>query len=224
VTETGAVSDAGAADWLDTLVTSGAVYAVGLDQRIRRWGASEELLGPASEALGRRCYELTAALDPRNAGRCRPNCAVVVAARQGRAHRDFEFFLPPCTAFDRARVSIMLANGGDGGEPLVVHLVQPVQDDGCHHDGPGELRALLEQAVSQLEMPERAEAAEPPRLTARQRDVLARLAAGESPAEIALALGVSAITVRNHIHSAMERLGARNRLQAVIAATNGGLL
>lgn len=61
-------------------------------------------------------------------------------------------------------------------------------------------------------------------LTDRQRDILARLAAGEAPREIAQVLGLSAVTVRNHIQAAMERLGARNRLEAVLTATNAGLL
>ncbi|MFN8639089.1 MAG: LuxR C-terminal-related transcriptional regulator [Dehalococcoidia bacterium] len=213
-------------DWLESLVTSGGLYAVDLDQRVVRWTESaSDVLGPADDALGRRCYEMTAALDPRNASRCRPNCAVITAARHGRAHPDFEVYLPPCAGVERGRVSVMLAPPQQPGRsPLVLHMVQPVEAEPCH-DGPGELRAKLHEAVSRVDCDEIHVAVEDGAvLTDRQRDILARLAAGEPPREIARLLGVSAVTVRNHIQAAMDRLGAHSRLEAVLAATNAGLL
>ncbi len=212
-------------EWIESLVAPGAVYAVDLEQRVTHWTLSAtELLGEAELMLGRPCYAVTALLDPRNAARCRPNCAVINAARHQRAHPDFEVYIPSCSAANRARVSIMLAPGEAGEEPLVLHVVQPLRSP-CEHDGPGELRAMLTEAVSHVEGLEPAlPDEERVTLTARQRDILARLAAGEAPREIALVLGLSAVTVRNHIQAAMERLGARNRLEAVLTATNAGLL
>ncbi len=215
----------GRSEWIESLVTPGAVYAVDLDQRVTHWTQSaSELLGAADQMLGRPCYAVTALLDPRNAARCRPNCAVINAARHQRAHPDFEVFIPSCPFESRARVSIMLAPGADGEEPVVLHVVQPLAS-ACEHDGPGELRAMLNEAVSHVDglepaLPEEKHVS----LTGRQRDILARLAGGESPREIAIILGLSSVTVRNHIQSAMERLGARNRLEAVLTATNAGLL
>lgn len=216
----------GPSEWIESLVTPGAVYAVDLEQRVTHWAPSAtQLLGDAEQMLGRPCYAVTALLDPRNAARCKPNCAVINAARHQRAHPDFEVFLPSCAGDGRARVSVMLAPGDEGEESVVLHFVQPLAAP-CEHDGPGELRAMLTEAVSRVDRVEPLASDEPSQmsLTGRQRDILARLAAGESPREIASVLGLSAVTVRNHIQAAMERLGARNRLEAVLTATNAGLL
>ena len=45
-----------------------------------------------------------------------------------------------------------------------------------------------------------------------------------SPRDIARTLDVSPVTVRNHIQTAMERLGAHTRLEAVMLASRAGLL
>ena len=57
-----------------------------------------------------------------------------------------------------------------------------------------------------------------PVLTAREREVLALAAQGNTTREIAERLIVSPTTVDSHIRSAMERLGARNRVHAVALA------
>lgn len=211
-------------EWLENLITPGGLYAVDLDQRVTHWTSSAAaLLGPAEQMLNRPCYEVTALLDPRNAARCRPNCAVITAARHQRAHPDFEVHIPTCDGDAMARVSVMLATVD--AEPVVLHVVQPLKADPCNHDGPGAMRAMLNEAVSHVDGLERPVPDESAlSLTGRQRDILARLAAGESPRDIAQVLGLSAVTVRNHIQAAMERLGARNRLEAVLTATSAGLL
>lgn len=213
-------------DWFNRLTTSGAHYGVDFDQRVTRWSVSaEQLLGPREQALGRLCYEVTAAADPRNAGRCRPNCAVITAARQGQAHPDFQVFLPPCAGVDRARVSVMLVDGDGPGEALVLHVLHSTDEAAYPDDTPGRMRATLQGAAAGIATSIPGCAIDGgPTLTGRQRDVLVRLAAGESPRGIARALGVSAVTVRNHLQGAMERLDAHSRLEAVLTATNAGLL
>ena len=57
-----------------------------------------------------------------------------------------------------------------------------------------------------------------PELTARERDVLAALAAGASTAQIADRLGLSDKTVRNHVSSILTKLEAPDRTQAVLKA------
>src|SRR3954451_2177885 len=61
-----------------------------------------------------------------------------------------------------------------------------------------------------------------PRLTAREREVLGLAAQGNTTRAIAERLVVSPTTIDTHIRSAMERLGARNRVHAVALALARG--
>ncbi|MFJ4206233.1 response regulator transcription factor [Streptomyces sviceus] len=61
-------------------------------------------------------------------------------------------------------------------------------------------------------------------LAPRELDVLACVAAGATNAVAADRLGVSAETVKAYLRSAMRKLGARTRGEAVVAARRAGLL
>jgi DNA-binding NarL/FixJ family response regulator len=61
-------------------------------------------------------------------------------------------------------------------------------------------------------------------LTAREREVLQGIADGRTVGEIAATLHLSQHTVRNHIRRAMGTLGVHRRLDAVVAASQAGLI
>ena len=69
-----------------------------------------------------------------------------------------------------------------------------------------------------------APAAEPPRLTPREAEVLELVAAGLSTQELARALAISPHSVESHVRKAMAKLGAANRAHAVALALRNGLL
>lgn len=63
-----------------------------------------------------------------------------------------------------------------------------------------------------------------PRLTKTQREVLVRIANGDTTAGIAQMMGVSEETVKSHVRAILRRLNARNRSHAVALGFLKGLL
>jgi DNA-binding NarL/FixJ family response regulator len=64
----------------------------------------------------------------------------------------------------------------------------------------------------------------PDDLTPREADVLRAIAAGQSNAEIAVALFISEVTVKSHINHLFAKIHARNRAEAVRYAYDHGLV
>ncbi len=62
------------------------------------------------------------------------------------------------------------------------------------------------------------------RLTEREREVLAQLAAGRQTDQAAEALYLSPHTVRAHVRTALWKLGAKTRAQAVAIAISEGAI
>jgi two-component system NarL family response regulator len=62
-----------------------------------------------------------------------------------------------------------------------------------------------------------------PHLTARERDVLAKMVEGKSNQEIGTALYIAEGTVKSHVNSILSKLGVSDRTQAVTTALKRGL-
>lgn len=92
----------------------------------------------------------------------------------------------------------------------------------------GEAAGLDEQGVRMVlyELPQgksgRRRATGPCPLSSRELDVLRRLAEGKVYKQIAQELELSASTVRSHLHNVYGKLGALDRAQAVLMATDQG--
>lgn len=61
-------------------------------------------------------------------------------------------------------------------------------------------------------------------LTRREYEILRRVAMGETNPEIAAALGLTRNTVKTYLQRALEKLGARNRIEALTRANELGIL
>ena len=61
-------------------------------------------------------------------------------------------------------------------------------------------------------------------LTPRQREVLVKLAQGQSNQDIADALTISVATVKLHVNAVLRGLGAKNRTRAAAIAMQAGIV
>ena len=86
---------------------------------------------------------------------------------------------------------------------------------------PSTTRRLLDQLAPALDP---AAAAAVATLTAREREVLVAMARGLPNAEIARRLIVAEGTVKTHVGQVLAKLGARDRVQAVVTAYEAGLV
>jgi DNA-binding NarL/FixJ family response regulator len=89
---------------------------------------------------------------------------------------------------------------------------------------PAVTKRLLDQVARRLPPPVDHDQSALARLTNRETEVLRLLAAGMSNAEIGEALIVSEPTVKTHVSSVLQKLGLRDRVQAVIYAYENGLV
>ena len=97
------------------------------------------------------------------------------------------------------------------------------------HDGRLRTRRLIEHLVSVLPAEQHAGEAGPAHaavaeLTDREREVLVHMARGRSNTEIGQDLFVAEATVKTHVGRILAKLGARDRVQAVVVAYETGLV
>lgn len=217
--------------FLSRIKTTDGVFAVDADQRIVYWGASaQEILGyPPEEVLGLPCHEVIGGRDARNFRFCRRNCPVMMNTRRRRPSPNYDVAVDAPSGSSRwLNMTILVLDTPRGQKPLAVHLFRDVTK-----------RRRIEQAASRATAALGEFSAEEktgnganlglsevpgPRLTRRELEVLRLLACGTDTVQIAESLGISYITARNHISNVLTKMGARNRLQAVLYASQHHLL
>ncbi|MDA2810116.1 response regulator transcription factor [Nocardiopsis sp. RSe5-2] len=124
-------------------------------------------------------------------------------------------------------VARALSEGADGfllktGDPRELLLGVRAVADGGAYLSPKVARRVLnrmdhDRSMGRLKARERLS-----RLTEREREVLALLAAGMSNSEIARRLFLVEGTVKGHVSTILTRLGARNRVEAAVLAHEAG--
>lgn len=201
--------------WVD------GAFAVDAHRRVIFWNpACENLLGvPAREALGRPCEDVLRACDGSGKRFCGSDCRVAQLVRGGAAPMAERLWFVQNDGVRRALwLSVFLVPSQWKDLWTVVHLLQssapaamprgqeriPVgKYDGSARNARDRYGSDLSRSAS---------------LTAREREILRRLAYGQPTPAIARALCISAVTVRNHIQHLISKLGLHSQIEAVAFA------
>ena len=117
------------------------------------------------------------------------------------------------------RLADMLAHYGHGETVDPKELLQSAKAVGLE---PAQLRAVMYELPQGMGVVKRN--VEPCPLSGREVEVLKRLAEGKVYKQIAHELSLSTSTVRTHLHNTYAKLGAVDRAQAVLMATERGWL
>jgi putative nucleotidyltransferase with HDIG domain len=117
------------------------------------------------------------------------------------------------------RLADMLAHYERGGRVSPAEMLQTARTVGL---GPKELRRVMYELPSSSSQRQRH--VDPCPLSGRELGVLQRLAEGKVYKQIAHELTLSTSTVRTHLHNIYGKLGAVDRAQAVLIATERGWL
>jgi len=117
------------------------------------------------------------------------------------------------------RLADMLAHYAQGSPVSPSELLKAARMVGL---GPSELRRVMYELPYPING--RIRQVEPCPLSSRELEVLKRLAEGKVYKQIAMELSLSTSTVRTHLHNIYGKLGAVDRAQAVLLATERGWL
>ncbi|UCF68289.1 MAG: PAS domain S-box protein [Acidobacteriota bacterium] len=207
--------------------TADGVCAVDLNQRVVLWNEpAERLLDfAAEEVLGKHCYGVIGGTNEQGCTLCRKQCAVMQLAAEGVPSATQDVYARTKSG-DRKWVNVttILVSSGLKELAVVVHLLR---DATKRIDLEREHSQLLARLADWTESPSVRDSSSQPspalleRLTERERQVLHLVARGTDTDSIAGELFISSATVRNHVHNILQKLGVRNRLEALALVVNG---
>ena len=206
--------------------TTDAAFTVNQEGEICSWNkAAENLFGyAAQEALRTTCHELFEGLGPlgtpvwpalSRVAECNgkessaiPNFDVSVKTRSGRR----VWINMSTVEFVNARTD----------RRLLVHLAHDITDQKRTEDLVHKMLDLSRELTGVGESAVRA--APVPSLSEQERQVLKLFADGKDSADVAHRLGITAQTLRNHLHHINQKLRTHNRLEAVMNAIQRKLI
>lgn len=200
--------------------TADAVFVVDPEYRIVHWDArTESLTGLMSEeAMGRACHETLAGECEGGGSFCAKECSVMRLARLGEAPPSYDMRVS--TRWGQKRwINVSVLSVASEAGPYLIHLMR---DSQTAHDTLEMARGLI-RLSSKRDIPA-PDSRDVPALSPRQVEVLGLLAEGKSVKEICADLFLSQATVRNHVRSVLQALGAHSQLEALAKARKLGLL
>jgi PAS domain S-box-containing protein len=205
--------------------TTDAAFTVDQEGGICSWNkAAENLFGyTAQEALRTTCHDLLDALAPlgtpvwpalssvakcNGKGRAIPNFDMNVKTRSGRR----VWINMSTVEFVNARTD----------RRLLVHLAHDITDQKRTEELVHKMLDLSKELTGVGESAVRA--APVPSLSEQEKQVLKLFAEGKDSTDVAHRLGITAQTLRNHLHHINQKLRTHNRLEAVMNAIQRKLI
>ncbi|HSP17405.1 MAG TPA: LuxR C-terminal-related transcriptional regulator [Thermoanaerobaculia bacterium] len=199
-----------------------AVFVTDRRNRIVFWNdAARRLLGfTEDEAFGADCDELLSGCDHYGNRYCSENCPVMRMANRGQIVRNFALTF---RGKDRnnlsASVSLLQLRTGTADDYFLLHLLRP--------EGPEEERPASDRDTPprpRLVAARESDDVRAQKLTPREVEVLAMIAAGRTTPEIAERLHISQLTARSHIQNILEKLEVHSKAEAVAFAFQKNLI
>lgn len=217
-------------DLWKAIASDDGICVVDSQQRFVFWSeGAQQILGYSSEeVIGRLCYEVIGGRDAGNRQFCRRNCPTIVNARRGRTTPNYDA-LCQAAGHESKWINVSTAILRDKDYPVrVMHIFRDVsrrrQIEESAHRVAVKLRQVINEELSPAVMQEEPGSPSLPQLSHREIETLRLLACGLSTKEVAASLGVKPITARNHVSHLLLKLGAENRLQAVLFASRHHLI
>jgi PAS domain S-box-containing protein len=210
---------------VDVAKTAEGAFAVDLRQSIVAWNAAAEaILGYGKqEVLGRKCGAVLGICGARGQDCDTQRCDAIANLVCGRPTPHIEVEVRARTGGMRRLSMSIVPTHSTTGDLHVLHLFHDIGQD--HRQATADEHKAMAAATHSLMRLEGHDRGDMPlQLTQREREVLHLLAAGQTTRDIAAALSISPITVRNHVTRVIEKLDVKTRLQAVVAASRWGLL
>ncbi len=196
------------------------MFVMDARNRIIRWNkACESLVGlPARSVMGKPCHEVVKGRDGNDNEYCQQSCPAAHQAREDRARPVCPFVLNVQAADGSTRTVLSSLFSIPSYHPALatlVHILRETTVSPTVSRTSSESREPLEPIVT--------DGGETVSFTAREREILRCLVEGLSTAAISLKLFISAVTVRNHVNSVLQKLDVHTRIAAVAFARQHNL-
>jgi DNA-binding CsgD family transcriptional regulator len=201
-----------------------AVFARDASERITFWSKKcEELLGLSEQSvLGKHCHDVVGGRDAFGNVHCLHNCRIAVQARdKSDPVREFPLSVRTKGGLKWFDVKTFTIPSYHPSLSTLVHVLREGKENGSP---PREGSGNGEDAAPEPLRPILAEEEQLAVLTRREREILGLLAQGMTTADIAAALVISPVTVRNHISAVLQRLNVHSKVAAVALAYRNQLL
>jgi DNA-binding CsgD family transcriptional regulator len=199
-----------------------AVFVTDRRNRIVFWNDSaRRFLGfTEDEAFGADCDELLSGCDHYGNRYCSADCPVMRMANRGQIVRNFALtFRGKDKNNLTASVSLLQLRTGAADDYFLLHVLRPEIPETEHAAGDPEAPRRPRLVVARDSDDVRAQ-----KLTAREVEVLAMIAAGRTTPEIAERLHISQLTARSHIQNILEKLEVHSKAEAVAFAFQKNLI